>query len=390
MIPVEEALGRLLALVAPMPSEPVPLIKAGGRALAEPVIATRDNPPFRSAMMDGYAVRGDPAQGTAFEVVGEAAAGRRFDGRVGPGQAVRIFTGAPVPEGADRVVIQEDVTRRGDRITVGAGADVARHVRPLGADFARGDRITPGRRLTPALVALAAAFGAAAPLCARRPEVAILSTGEELVPPGAAAGPDAIFASNGYGIAALVRAAGGVPRLLPIARDDAQHLAAAVRAGAGADVLVTSGGASVGDHDLVAPTLRTLGAEIDFHKVAMRPGKPIMAGRLGRQAVLGLPGNPVSALVCARLLLVPMLARMTGLPTAEERIALPLAAPLEENGPRAHYMRARRTPQGAQTVESQDSGRLGLLASADLLIERPPRDPARQAGDTVRCLPIAL
>ncbi|PRY95057.1 molybdopterin molybdotransferase [Hasllibacter halocynthiae] len=390
MIPFEEARRRLLALVAPLPSEPVPLDRAGGRALAEAVIARRDSPPFRASMMDGYAVSGDPAPGSRLRVVGEAAAGRRHSGPLGSGEAVRILTGAPVPDGADRVLIQEDVERDGHHVVPKRGADRASYVRPAGADFAAGARIEAGQVLSPALVALAAAFGAATLRCAARPEVAILSTGDELTPPGGDPGPDGIFASNAYGLAALVGAAGGRARILPIAADDPDLLAGAIRAGAGADVLVTSGGASVGDRDLVAPTLERLGARLDFHRIAMRPGKPVLAGTLGAQVVLGLPGNPVSAMICGRVFLVPMLRRMLHLPQDDEASGIALVAPLEANGPRTHFMRAVRQDGGVRALGNQDSGRLSPLARADLLIQRPPHDPARRVGDVARCLSIGL
>ena len=389
MISVEEALQRLLSLVTPLEAEPVPLAQAGGRALAEPIVARRDAPPFRTAMMDGYAVRSAPP-GRSLRVIGEAAAGRGFDGRLDEGEAVRIFTGARVPEGAERILIQEDADRSGDQVTPKPEADETPFIRPAGADYRAGARIEGGQVLRPALVALAASFGAAAPLCRPRPDVAILSTGDELVPPGAESGPDGITASNGVGLAALVATLGGRPRILPIARDDADHLAAAIHLARDADLLVTSGGASVGDHDLVAPTLRAAGATIDFHKVAMRPGKPLFAGRMGQTAILGLPGNPVSAMVCGRLFMRPMIRAMLGLPAAEEVTTLSLAASLPPNGSRQHYMRAAREGGLVRALDTQDSGRLTPLAEADTLIVRPPHDPARRAGDPVECLPLDL
>ena len=389
MISVEEALASVLSLVRTVEAEAVPLRAAAGRVLAEPVVAARDQPPFAASAMDGYAARSaDAAPGAALRVVGEAAAGRPFEGRVGPGEAVRIFTGAPVPEGADRIVIQEDVERRGDRAVVGEGLDPGPHIRPAGGDFAAGARIEAPALLTPERIALAAAMGCAAPRVARRPVVALMATGDELVPPGEPPGPGQVVASNAYGLAAMAEAAGAEARLLPIARDDRASLEMGFALARGSDLLVTIGGASVGDHDLVAPVARDLGVALSFHRVAMRPGKPLMAGRLAAMALLGLPGNPVSALVCGRVFMVPAIRRMLGLDPRERTLSLPLAEPLEPNGPRRHYMRARRLDGGVAAAARQDSSLLSVLASADLLILRAPRDPARPAGHRVECLPL--
>ena len=389
MISVEEALEAVLALVEPVGSEAVPLREAGGRVLAEPVVAPRDQPPFAASAMDGYAVRSaDVYPGARLRVLGEAAAGRPWGGTVGPGTAARIFTGAPMPTGADRVVIQEDVTAEGDAITLGRALDPGPHVRPAGGDFAAGARIEPSALLTPERIALAAAMGCAAPLVARRPAVALMATGDELVPPGGTPGEGQVIASNAYGLAAMVEAAGGEARLLPIARDDRTSLELGFALAEGADLVVTIGGASVGDHDLVAPVARALGMAPAFHRVAMRPGKPLMAGRLGGAAVLGLPGNPVSAMVCGRVFLVPMIRRMLGLDPTARTVRLPLAAPLGPNGPRRHYMRARRRADGVAAAERQDSSLLSVLAGADLLIVRPPHDGPRGPGDLVACLPL--
>ena len=389
MIPVEEALEAVLALVSPLGAEAVPLREAGGRVLAEPVVAARDQPPFAASAMDGYALRAaDAAPGAALRVVGEAAAGRPWRGEVGPGEAVRIFTGAPVPPGADRVVIQEDVAREGDRLALGPDLDPGPHLRPAGGDFAAGARMEAPARLTPERIALAAAMGCATPRVVRRPVVALMATGDELAPPGEALGEGQVVASNAYGLAAMAEAEGAEARLLPIARDERASLEQGFALAEGADLIVTIGGASVGDHDLVAPVARSLGMELGFHRVAMRPGKPLMAGRLGAAAVLGLPGNPVSALVCGRVFMVPMLRRMLGLGAVERPVGLPLTAALGPNGPRRHYMRARRGPEGVAAFNRQDSSLLSVLASADALIVRPPHDRARVAGDTVACLPL--
>ena len=398
MISTGEALERLFALARPLDTERVPLAEAAGRVLAADVVARRAQPPFAAAAMDGYALRAaDIAEGAEFRVIGEAPAGRAHAGAVGPGEAVRIFTGAPVPEGADVVVIQEDTERTSQGIRVAASPDGKSNIRPAGGDFGPGDRIAAPRRLRPADIALAAAMNAPALTVRRRPEVAVLATGDELVPPGQTPGPDQIVASNALGLKALFEAAGAVARLLPIARDTEESLAAAFRLARGADLIVTIGGASVGDHDLVAPVAERMGMERAFYKVAMRPGKPLMAGRMAGAALVGLPGNPVSAMVCGVIFVLPLLRAMQGFPAAPvPRRAARLSAGLGPNGPREHYMRARRTgdPDAAEgeTVapfERQDSSLLSVFAAADALLVRPPNDPPRAAGAAVEIIPLA-
>jgi len=385
MISVAEALDRLFALAAPTGTERVALAEAGARVLAEPVVATRDQPPFAASAMDGYAVKGVEADPEAmFKVIGASQAGARFDGPVGPGQAVRIFTGAPVPEGADRIVIQEDVSRSGDLITLGRTLDPGPYVRPAGMDFAAGDRIDPPRILGPRDLALIAAMNAGRVTVARRPDVALIATGDELVMPGEDPGPDQIIASNGFGLKAMLEAAGAKVRLLPIARDNAESLRMVFGLAEGADLIVTIGGASVGDHDLVGPVAAELGLDQSFYKVAMRPGKPLMAGRLGGAAMVGLPGNPVSSLVCGKVFLVPMLRAMQGLGTAPaEREVARLTEDLAANGPREHYMRAVVDADGIRPLPRQDSALLTILSRANALLVRPVSDPARAAGTPV-------
>lgn len=393
MISVEEALSRVLALAHPTGSESVPLGAAPGRVLAAPVVARLTQPPFDASAMDGYAIRDrDHHPGMSLAVIGEAGAGHAFAGRVGPGQAVRIFTGAPVPDGADRVVLQEDVLRAADRITLGDRLEAQVHIRPAGQDFRLGDSIAAPRRIRPADLALFAAMNVPDVTVARRPDVAILATGDELVMPGEVPRPDQIIASNGFALAALAEGAGASARLLPIAQDDEAALRLAFELAAGADVIVTIGGASVGDHDLVGPVAERLGLERAFWKIAMRPGKPLMAGRIGRSVLLGLPGNPVSAIVCAHLFLLPLLTAMQGLPTGHQTRRARLGAAIEANGPRAHYMRARLAPgDGMPDItpfDRQDSALLSILTEADALLVRPPGDPARAAGDPVDYLPL--
>ena len=305
--------------------------------------------------------------------------------QIDPGQAVRIFTGAPVPDGATRVVIQEDVNRDGDMITVKGNADTKPYIREIGRDFKVGDQIEAPRRLTPADTALAASMNAPEVTVARRPVVAIIATGDELVMPGETPGPAQIIASNSFALAGIAEAEGAEARLLPIARDTRASLEAAFDLTEGADLIVTIGGASVGDYDLVGEVAADLGLTRAFYKIAMRPGKPLMAGRLKGTPMLGLPGNPVSSIVCGHIFLRPLLRAMQGLPKAslEERTA-PLAACIGANGPRQHYMRATLENGVLTVAELQDSALLTVLSGANALVVRPPQDPPQKAGTTVR------
>lgn len=392
MIPVAEALERALALARPLAVETVPLAEAAGRVMAKPAVAGRDQPPFDASAMDGYALIGDPKVGETFAVVGEAAAGHGFAGAVLPGQAVRIFTGAPVPQGATRVVVQEDVAADGDSIRLTADAGPGINIRPRGQDFRLGDSLSP-RRLRPNDLALLAAMNIPDVVVTRRPIIALIATGDELVMPGEAPRPNQIIASNSFALKALVEAEGAIARMLPIARDTEADLRMVLDLASGADLIVTIGGASVGDHDLVGRVAADMGLERAFYKIAMRPGKPLMAGRLNGVAMLGLPGNPVSSVVCAHLFLLPMVRAMLGLPAAPapERRAV-LAAPLPANGARAHYMRACLLPgdglPGIEPFASQDSALLRLLAQADALLVRPPGDRARAPGEMVTFIPL--
>ena len=389
LIPVAEAHARLIALVAPVGTEEVPLAEAAGRVLAADVVAPRDQPPFDASAMDGYACRAaDARPGAVLTVVGTAAAGLGHPAPVGPGEAVRIFTGAPLPAGADWIVIQEEAEALGDRVTVTAGQGGPPNIRPAGGDFRRGERLAAPRRLRPADLGLLAAMNAARLTVARRPVVALIPTGDELVAPGEDPGPDQIVSSNDIAIEALLEAAGATGRRLPIARDTPGSLAATLDLAADADLIVTIGGASVGDFDLVRATAETHGLVVDFHGVAMRPGKPLLAGRLGGVPLMGLPGNPVSAFVTAHLFLRPAIERMLGLPgDPPAPHAARLAAPVGPNGPRAHFMRAR-VDAGAgggwtcTPLALQDSSLVGVLAEANALLARPAHDPARAAGET--------
>jgi molybdopterin molybdotransferase len=390
MITVEQALDALFALTTPMPVEEIPLRAAAGRVLALDVHALRTQPPFAASSMDGYALRRAEVEPDAmFKVVGEAAAGHRFGGKLNAGQAVRIFTGAPVPEGADFVVIQEDVTRRGNLITLGHSIGDKDNIRPAGGDFTAGQALTAPRILRPADIALLAAMNIARVPVYRKPVVAILATGDELVQPGEVPGPDQIIASNTYGLAAQLEALGAHPRLMPIARDNVSSLKRSLTLAQGADLIITIGGASVGDHDLVAPVAAEMGMSQSFYKVAMRPGKPLMAGRLGDSAMVGLPGNPVSAMVCGTIFIAPMIRAMLGLGQhAATRRPLPLSCPMSANGPREHYMRAV-IEGGVVTPEArQDSALLTVLAGANALLVRPPHDGPHDTGALIDVIDI--
>ncbi|MFY0618238.1 gephyrin-like molybdotransferase Glp [Shimia sp.] len=391
MISVTDALTHLFALTNELPSETVPLGRANGRVLATAVSAKRDQPPFSASAMDGYGVASEgAAPGAKYTVIGEAAAGHAFDGIVGSREAVRIFTGAPVPKGVDRVIIQEDVVRDGDVITIADRLDKGFHIRPAGGDFQVGQTINAPRELRPSDVALMASMNIANVPVIRRPKVAILSTGDELVMPGEAPGPDQIIASNSFGLQAMLRDAGCEARLLPIARDTRASLEAAFDLVDDADLLITIGGASVGDHDLVGDVAQNLGMQRSFYKIAMRPGKPLMAGTLANGAMMiGLPGNPVSALVCGHVFVLPVVRAMLGLGQAPTpRLTAKLAAPAPQNGPREHYMRAHVAHGELTTFDNQDSSLLSILSDANALLVCPPNCPELAVGTDVQYLPI--
>ena len=395
---VQEARGRMLADAARLGTETVALTDALSRVLAEAIDASRDQPPFAASAMDGWAIRrADLQPGAVFAVAGESAAGKAHDTPVQPGQAIRIFTGAPVPAGADLVVIQEEARRDGDRVTFEAGDAPRAHIRPAGGDFRAGDRLLEaGMRLDPWRLSLAAAAGRATLPVARRPRVVLLATGNELVAPGGDPAPDQIFESGSIALAALVETWGGVATRLTAAADDLDAIATAIaQAATTADLIVTIGGASVGDHDLVKPALARLGLTLKVETIAIRPGKPTWFGVLGDgKRVLGLPGNPASALVCAELFLRPLLAALTGQATALPLVAARLADALPANGPREHWMRATLSidPEGraiGAAFPDQDSSLVGVFSRADALLRRAANAPVSQAGDLVEVLPLA-
>lgn len=401
LLPVSDALARVLdSARQPLPAERVALAQARGRTLAEDVAALRTQPPFAASAMDGYAVRAaDIAAAPArLKIIGESAAGRRFAGNVGDGEAVRIFTGAPVPEGADTILIQEN-TRAEDGVVVALESEtLGRYVRRAGLDFSAGDVLLHrGRRLGPPELALAAAMNHPALLVVRRPRVALLATGDELVQPGDNPGPDQIVASNTFAVRAYAENAGADVVDFGIAGDRFEDIEDAIRRARdeGADVLVTLGGASVGDHDLVQTALAREGMELGFWRIAMRPGKPLMHGRIGDMRILGLPGNPVSAIVCGLLFLVPLVRALSGDPEAgaDHSEAAVLADDLPANDSRQDYLRARvvGVRDGHPLVEAfgkQDSSMLRVLSEAQCLIVREPHAPAAKAGEPCRMLRV--
>ena len=380
----------MLALATPTATEVVPLRDAHRRVLASPVTAVRAQPPFATSVMDGYAIPAETiVAGDTFEVVGESAAGHQFSGELSVGKAVRIFTGAAVPEGAMRVVIQEDVVREGSMIHIQPDFDANIYIRELGADFNVSDELSAPRTLTPAEMTLIAAMNVPEVTVHKRPVVALIATGDELVVPGETPGSDQIVASNALGLASLVEQAGGDARILPIARDTEGSLHQAFDLAKGADLIVTIGGASVGDHDLVGKVAKERGLERSFYKVAMRPGKPLMAGRIDGAALIGLPGNPVSSLVCGKIFMQPLIRAMCG-DTSEATTRRPatLAHDIHSNGPREHYMRATLKGGDVSIADRQDSGLMSVLANANALVVRPPHDPARKAGEVVEVIDL--
>ncbi|WP_045389366.1 gephyrin-like molybdotransferase Glp [Falsirhodobacter sp. alg1] len=386
MIAVEDAQKRVLSLATPIGTEFVPLADASGRVLARPVSARRAQPPFNASAMDGYATCGEAAVGTTLTLIGESRAGHGFDGTLGPHEAIRISTGAPVPDSATHVVMQENTRRSGDRITI-TEPSRGTNIRLRGQDFAAGQSIGP-RRLRPADLALLAAMDVADVPVFCRPRVALISTGDELAVPGTPMRDDQIPSSNAFALKALIEEAGGIARILPIATDNAEDIRAVFELAENADIVVTIGGASVGDHDLIGPMAAELGLTLDFHKIAMRPGKPLMAGRIGARPMLGLPGNPVSAFVCAQLFLLPLIRSMTGLPPISSPLYARVAQTVPANGARTHYMRAHLADGKLTAFSEQDSSLMLRLTEANALLIRPIDAPALAKGDLAPFLPI--
>lgn len=397
LLPVDAALARLLALAKPISdSETLPLDACSGRVLASDLTAKLTQPPFDSSAMDGYAIRtADAHADLRLKLIGESAAGHAFAGSVGPGETVRIFTGAPVPEGADAVLLQEDAVSHDDG-TIGMNffPEPRRHIRPRGQDFREGETVLKaGAVMTPSRLMVAAAMDHASLPVLRRARVGLLATGDELVHPGEPRASSQIIASNTFAVAALARDCGSDVTDLGIARDTMDDLAVKIEAARAAklDVLVTLGGASVGDHDLVQKALKQAGMQLDFWQIAMRPGKPLMVGSLGDMIVIGLPGNPVSSLVCSLLFLEPVLAKLAGLPAPKREAEVIVSKALGENDKRRDHLRARlsRDAQGrlvAEPFEKQDSSMMNVLAQAGCLVIREPFALPMAAGETARAI----
>ena len=394
LTPVDEALAAVIGGVAPTAVEQVALEAARGRILAEDLAARRTQPPFDAAAMDGWALRAADAAtpGARLRVIGESAAGRGFSGTVEPGTCVRIFTGAPVPPGADTVEMQEHARRDGDTVVFADAVKPDRHIRAAGVDFREGAvGLAAGTRLDFTNLGLVAAMNHGDVPVRRRPRIAILATGDELVAPGTTPGPDQIIASNGHAITALIEAVGGEAIDLGIVRDDLTATIAAIEDafGRGIDALVTIGGASVGDHDHVHAALGASGVELGFWKLAMRPGKPLMFGHRGRTRVIGLPGNPAAALVCSLIFVAPLVRALSGITAAGPGTeTVVLGRDIGANDQRQDYLRARLANDAegrlvAHPADLQDSSLLTRFAAADGLIVRPPHAPAAKAGDIV-------
>lgn len=396
LMPLADAMKSVLEGANALGSEHIALDEAHGRVLAEDLKALRTQPPADLSAMDGYAVRAaDATLGAKLNVIGEVAAGRPFNGNVSAGTAVRIFTGGVMPDGADSVVIQEDTARDGAGVVINEAAAAGKNIRRAGIDFRQGDvLLAQGRQLTDRDLSLAAAMNYPKLPVYRRPKIALLATGDELVMPGSEPGPGQIVYSNGYALRALARSQGADVIDLGIAGDTIEATTARVREAieVGADVLVTTGGASVGDHDVVQKSLVAEGVDIAFWRIAMRPGKPMMHGRRGNLRVLGLPGNPVSSYVCAILFLAPLVRALSGRsdiawPTHD--VTLGAAVPandLREDHLRASLSRAADGTLMATPVNHQDSSLLANLARADALILRPPHAPAATAGSVAKII----
>ena len=373
MISVTEALEKLFLIAKVTPVETVELKKCLGRVLAKPLESTRSNPPFPSSAMDGYAInKANLKSGAEFKVIGESAAGHSYPKKINKNEAVRIFTGSRVPDGANLVLMQEDVEADKKFIIVKENFDKKSNIRLEGSDFSKGYKVKTPLILGAKEISLLAAMNFAHLSVRKKPTVAIISTGDELVFPGESPKPDQIIASNAYGIAALCEECGAEPRILPIAQDNLKSIEYIIGLAQDADLIITIGGASVGKYDLINEATNNFGVDKSFHKVAMRPGKPLMAGKLNETALVGLPGNPVSALVCGYVFIRPLIQAMLGLEKkSAPRLVAPCSTPLPKNGPREHYMRAVLLPNGyLEPVENQDSARLALLYDADALLIR--------------------
>ncbi len=391
LMPVEEARARILANVKPLTPERVPLARALGRVLAKPLHAKRDQPPFNASAMDGYAVRSEDMT-TELKVIGMSAAGHAFKGKLGSGEAVRIFTGAPVPATSDAIVIQENTKTDGKIVTILQSARIGQNIRPRGLDFKKSETLLPASiRLNARDIGLAAAMNCSIISVRKRPVVAVIATGDELILPGGTPRADQIVSSNSDALVALAKSLGAEVINCGIVRDNLKVTERVILKMAKADVIVTTGGASVGEHDFIQEALKNTGVKIDFWKIAMRPGKPFMYGRKGKQHVLGLPGNPVSALVCARLFLKPLLDGLQGLPAEEAPATARLGASMNANDSRQDYVRAKLEIAAdgsriATAFNKQDSSMQRTFRDAHCLIIRPPNAPEAGEGNLVPIL----
>ena len=386
MISVKEALEKLFLIAKVTPVETVELKKCLGRVLAKPLESSRSNPPFPSSAMDGYAIdKANLKSGAEFKVIGESAAGHSYPKKINKNEAVRIFTGSRVPDGANLVLMQEDVEADKKFIIVKENFDKKSNIRLEGSDFTKGYKVKTPLILGAKEISLLAAMNFAHLSVRKKPTVAIISTGDELVFPGESPKADQIIASNAYGIAALCKECGAEPRILPIAQDNLKSIEYIIGLAQDADLIITIGGASVGKYDLINEATNNFGVDKSFHKVAMRPGKPLMAGKINETALVGLPGNPVSALVCGYVFIKPLIRAMLGLEKkSAPRLMAPCSTSLPKNGPREHYMRAVLLPNGyLEPVENQDSARLALLCDSDALLIRAAHAEAIPA--TTQC-----
>ena len=395
MISVSEALKRLLTITSPLETEWIDLSEAAGRVLAQDTLSPRDQPPFDSSSMDGFAVsQNDSEAGKQLKIIGTVPAGADIpDYCLGRNEAVRIYTGAPIPKGADRVVIVEDVNDCGSIIILNEHLEENLFIRLAGSDFKKGYKVSAPHVLTPALISLLAAMNQARLLVYKKPIVSIIPTGDELVMPGQIPADNQIVASNVYGLKSILEVAGCEVKLLPIARDNESSISNILNMAQSSDLILTIGGASVGDFDLVQDTAHKMGFEISFYKIAMRPGKPLFAGRNPRSLLVGLPGNPVSAIVCGYVFILPVIQAMQRLnPTGLPRKIAQLSAPLNANGPREHYLRSivdySTERPNIKAHEHQDSSLLNVLYKSNALMIREPNDRPRKAGEKVKFISL--
>ena len=387
MINVEDALKKIFRILPKNGNEKISLLKACGRVLAKDVLAKNDQPPFSTSAMDGYVIS-DPAPrvGSSYNLVGEVSAGSTFSGVLGNGEAIRIFTGAPIPVGGKRVIIQENMVIKYNTVTINELNGNETFIRKIGSDFKSGQIFETPKVLTPFHLSLIASMNSSEVTVYKKPTVAIISTGDELVIPGEKRSASQIISSNSFGIYSRLVLAGANPRLLPIAKDTESSLKSILELAMGSDIIVTVGGASVGDYDLVKKVLKTAGMKPEFEKVAMRPGKPLFAGKLNKSAVVGLPGNPVSSLICTEIFLVPAINHFLNMSSnSREVINVKSAKTIPKNGPREHYMRANYdTLTKLVSVEDrQDSSLLSVLVNSNSLVVRKPNSPQIKKGQLV-------